>query len=84
MEELQSVVQFLDTPRDLPTIAAFDVHSIPSEVLLERPDVRASISAFHSQLYKVTNAKAAQLPTISLSGSIGQIVRSRFTHSKIP
>ena len=74
--DLREIVQFLDTPKDLPTIARFDVQSIPSEVLLERPDVRSSVFALHSQLYKVTNAKAARLPTISLNGSIGQILYS--------
>ncbi|HIV49495.1 MAG TPA: TolC family protein [Candidatus Helicobacter avicola] len=83
MEELQSSVQFLDSPKDLPTIARFDVHSIPSEVLLERPDVRASMFAFHSQLYKVTNAKAARLPTISLNGSIGQILYSNIAANSL-
>lgn len=82
-EELQSSVQFLDSPKDLPTIARFDVHSIPSEVLLERPDVRASMFAFHSQLYKVTNAKAARLPTISLNGSIGQILYSNIAANSL-
>lgn len=30
----------------------------------------------HSQLYKQTNAKAARLPSISLSGSVGEILYS--------
>ena len=45
--------------------------------------MRASISAFHSQLYKVTNTKAAQLPTISLSGSIGQILYSNIASNSL-
>ena len=60
----------------LPSIALFQVNSIPAQVVLKRPDVQASIYALHSQLYKTTNAKAAQLPTISISGSIGEVLYS--------
>ncbi len=76
-DELESKVKFLDSASDtLPKVANFNPNMIPSEVLLERPDVKSSIFALHSQLYKTTNANAARLPTISLSGSIGQILYS--------
>ena len=61
---------------ELPKITSFEVNAIPAQVVLKRPDVQASIYALHSQLYKTTNAKAAQLPTISLSGSIGEVLYS--------
>lgn len=71
--ELDSKVDFLAdyTP---PSIREFDIYSMPSEVILKRPDVRASILALHAQLYKETNAKLSRLPAISLNGSIGQLL----------
>lgn len=83
LESLESPMQFLDSSNTLPRIATFDVHSIPADVLLERPDVQASVFALHSQLYKATNAKAAQLPSISLSGSIGQILYSNIASNSL-
>lgn len=76
-DELDSKVKFLDSVKeDLPEIANYNINTIPVEVILERPDVKSSVFALHSQLYKVTNAKAARLPTISLSGSIGRVLLS--------
>lgn len=76
-DELDSKVQFLNSVKeDLPEIANYNINTIPVEVILERPDVKSSVFALHSQLYKVTNAKAARLPTISLSGSIGRVLLS--------
>lgn len=76
-DELESHIAFLDQDsHTLPSVAKFDINAMPSEVLLARPDVKASIFALHSQLYKATNAKAARLPSISLSGSVGQILYS--------
>ena len=57
-------------------IANFYVDKMPSDILLSRPDIQASLYALHSQLYKQTNANAARLPNISLSGSIGEILYS--------
>lgn len=83
LTNLESPMQFLDSSNTLPHIATFDVHSIPVDVLLERSDVQASIFALHSQLYKATNAKVAQLPSISLSGSIGQVLYSNIASNSL-
>ncbi|TLD82181.1 TolC family protein [Helicobacter sp. MIT 05-5293] len=74
--ELDSKVDFLDSQYDLPSVKEFYVNTLPSEVLLSRPDIQSTIYALHSQLYKETNAKAARFPTISFNGSIGEILYS--------
>lgn len=74
--ELDSKVDFLDSHYDLPSVKEFYVNTLPSEVLLSRPDIQASLYTLHSQLYKETNAKAARLPIISFNGSIGEILYS--------
>lgn len=77
LEELNQKVDFLDySTWDFPHIASFYVDKMPSDVLLSRPDVQASMYAYHAQLYRQTNANAARLPNISLSGSIGQVLYS--------
>ncbi|WP_304648082.1 TolC family protein [uncultured Helicobacter sp.] len=77
LEELKQKINFLDSKEyEFPQIRAFYVDKMPSDVLLSRPDIQANIYALHAQLYKQTNANAARLPTISLSGSIGDILYS--------
>lgn len=77
VDELAQSIDFLDSKTyTFPHIATFYVDKMPSDILLSRPDIQASLYALHSQLYKQTNAKAARLPTISLSGSIGEVLYS--------
>ena len=73
---LNSTKESKEYPYEIPKITTFEVNAIPAQVVLKRPDVQASIYALHSQLYKTTNAKVSQLPTISLSGSIGEVLYS--------
>ncbi len=76
-EELKEKIDFLDSQNYIfPHIMAFYVDKMSSDILLSRPDIKASIYALHAQLYKQTNANAARLPSISLSGSIGEILYS--------
>ena len=80
-QELDSYVDF-SMPREV-KIAEFDISTLPSEVILQRPDVESSIYALYSQLYKETNASLARLPSISLSGSIGQLLYSNSTGNSL-
>ncbi|WP_258864243.1 MULTISPECIES: TolC family protein [unclassified Helicobacter] len=80
-QELDSYVDF-SLPREV-KIAEFDIEALPSEVILQRPDVESSIYALYSQLYKETNANAARLPSISLSGSIGELLYSNTTGNSL-
>lgn len=76
-DEFTQKIDFLESKDyTFPRIASFYIDKMPSDILLSRPDIQASIYALHSQLYKQTNANAARLPTISLSGSIGEILYS--------
>ncbi|WP_034366712.1 TolC family protein [Helicobacter sp. MIT 03-1614] len=76
-DELVQNIDFLDSINyTFPHIPNFYVDKMPSDILLSRPDIQASLYALHSQLYKQTNANAARLPNISLSGSIGEILYS--------
>lgn len=53
-----------------------NINNIPTKVLLNRPDVRSAIYSLNSELYKLYNKQMSLLPTISLSGSIGQLLAS--------
>lgn len=74
--ELDSQIDFFDSAWELSPLASFEAPNIPSEVILSRADIQASIFALHSQLYRQKNAKLARLPSLSLSGSIGEILYS--------
>lgn len=52
------------------------LNDIPSQVILNRPDVRASVYALNSELYIRYNRKMSLLPSLSLNGNIGQILAS--------
>lgn len=52
------------------------VDSMPTNVLFNRPDVRASVFALNSSLYQRYNKKMALLPSVNLSGNLGQILFS--------
>lgn len=75
-DELNTNVDFMESAYTFPQISTFYIDKMPSEILLSRPDIQSSLYALHSQLYKQTNAKAARLPNISLSGSVGEILYS--------
>lgn len=74
--ELHKHIDFMESTYSFPQITTFYIDKMPSEILLSRPDIESSLYALHSQLYKQTNAKAARLPSISLSGSVGEILYS--------
>ncbi|CAM3289176.1 TolC family protein [Helicobacter labetoulli] len=76
LSELNKHIDFMESVYTFPQIATFHIDKMPSEILLSRPDIESSLYALHSQLYKQTNAKAARLPSISLSGSVGEILYS--------
>lgn len=76
IDELDERVDFLDSTWKPLMIKEVDIPNIPSEVILSRADIQANIMALYSQLYRQTNAKMARLPSISLSGSIGEILYS--------
>ena len=56
-----------DLDATLPPVAA----GIPSEILERRPDLVAAERAVASAFYTISEAKAARLPSISLTGSTG-------------
>lgn len=58
----------------MPNIPQID--SMPNNVLFNRPDVRASVFALNASLYQRYNKKMALLPSVSLSGNLGQILFS--------
>ncbi|MDX1645551.1 MAG: TolC family protein [Longimicrobiales bacterium] len=45
---------------------------IPADLLLQRPDVRASAERLQAARYRVGARKAQLLPSLSISGSVGQ------------
>ncbi len=53
-----------------------DMESVPAEALLNRPDVMASVDALNAQIYQTAGRKAALYPTLTINGSIGQIIAS--------
>jgi NodT family efflux transporter outer membrane factor (OMF) lipoprotein len=55
----------------LPAIEPLDILGIPSELLLRRPDVRASAWRIAAQSAQIGVAKADYFPAISLLGTIG-------------
>lgn len=52
------------------------IDSLPSNVLFNRPDIRASVFALNASLYQRYNKKMALLPSISINGNLGQILFS--------
>lgn len=65
---------FIDKPFITPIIPK--IQDIPLQVILNRPDVRASVYILNSELYKHYNRKMALLPSLSLNGSLGQLLAS--------
>ena len=52
------------------------ISSIPSVVILNRPDVRKAVFTLNSELYKHYSRKMALFPSISVGGNIGNLLAS--------
>ncbi len=61
----------LSTPATVPPVAAGLALGIPAETLRQRPDVRAAEQAILAAHARMRVAEARQLPSFTLSGSIG-------------
>lgn len=61
----------LELRRDLPVVPASPPPGIPSEVLERRPDIVAAERRVASAFNSLDQAKAARMPSISLTGSLG-------------
>lgn len=75
-DELEKYVNFGKQDYNLPEIKGYSVAQAPNQILLSRPDIQSNLYSLYSQLYKEASANAARLPSISLSGSIGEILYS--------
>ncbi|MDD2904766.1 MAG: efflux transporter outer membrane subunit [Sulfurimonas sp.] len=60
-----------EAKEDFPAMPAHVKAGIPSDVLEHRPDIRAAERRVASAFNRLEEAKAAKLPTISLTGSFG-------------
>jgi len=61
----------LEVRRDLPVVPASPPPGLPSEILERRPDVVAAERRVASAFNSLDQAKAARMPSISLTGSLG-------------
>ncbi|MEM9179230.1 MAG: efflux transporter outer membrane subunit [Pseudomonadota bacterium] len=61
----------LELRRDLPDVPAPPPPGVPSEILERRPDVIAAERRVASAFNSLDQAKAARMPSISLTGSLG-------------
>lgn len=64
----------IEVNEDLPKILAPIPTGLPSELLERRPDLRAADRQVAAAFYRVNSAKAARLPSISLSASLGAVL----------
>lgn len=58
-------------PESLPKLPALPATGVPSEILLQRPDIRASHMQIVAADYRVASAIADQYPTLRISGQGG-------------
>lgn len=63
----------LEVPAALPALPGPVPAGIPSELLERRPDVVAAERRVAAAFYRVEEAKAARLPTLSISGSVSTL-----------
>nr|WP_070959896.1 efflux transporter outer membrane subunit [Hyphomonas sp. Mor2] len=61
----------LELRRDLPQVPAPPPSGLPSEILERRPDIIASERRVAAAFNSLDQAKAARMPSISLTGSLG-------------
>lgn len=61
----------LQVRRDLPAVPAAPPPGLPSQVLERRPDIIAAERRVASAFNSLDQAKAARMPSISLTGSVG-------------
>lgn len=52
------------------------INNIPTQVILNRPDVRGAVYTLNSELYNHYNRKMNLLPSLSISGSMGKLLAS--------
>lgn len=52
------------------------INNIPTQVILNRPDVLAAVYTLNSELYNHYNRKMSLLPSLSISGNIGKLLAS--------
>ncbi len=56
--------------------SAFVLDTIPANVLLSRPDIKAAIQTLYAQVYNKANAKASLFPILSLSADLSDVLSS--------
>ena len=66
----------LNAPYSFKEPHSYALQDAPSDVLLNRPDIKASIFTLHSQIYKKESAKMAQFPILSLNASLDEILKN--------
>jgi outer membrane protein, multidrug efflux system len=64
----------LAVAKDLPAMPAPTPAGMPSELIARRPDLVAADRAVAAAFYRTGSAKAAQLPSFTLSASLGQLI----------
>ncbi|PAF53539.1 hypothetical protein BKH42_05700 [Helicobacter sp. 13S00482-2] len=52
------------------------IQTMPSSVLLKRPDIQSAIHALNAQIYTQSSKRAEFFPVLNISGSLGQILFS--------
>lgn len=79
----KEVLNLFNKDSSLPLRNDLKISAIPSEVILNRADVKASINTLYARIYRTRNASLARLPSITLNGSIGQILYSSLNSNNI-
>lgn len=78
--ELRSLLDRQKT-KALPVPALFDVSSIPTNMLRNRPDIAASEREVYATYAEIAEAQADRYPSLSLSGSISASITSGVSSS---
>lgn len=53
-----------------------DLNALPADIILARPDIKASLLSLYGQIYNKANAKASLFPILSISANISDILDS--------